>query len=103
MKNLRSGILVLALLMGAAAPTFAQEAVATEVADQDAKKQEITMKELPSTVVEDIKTNHPDAKFVSAVKHLGADGQAEGYKVVLNQGGEEVTLKYDAKGVPAKK
>lgn len=104
MKTLRLGILAFALLLGAAAPTFAQQAVtATEVADQDTRKEEITMKELPSGAVEDIKTNHQDAKFLSAVKHLGADDQVEGYAVVLSQGEEEVTLKYDAKGLPVKK
>ncbi len=117
MKTLKTGILSFALLLGAgtmsaqqadAAPL--QEAKASEVkaesaqvADQDAKKQEITMEELPANVVENIKTNYSDAEFVSAVKHLGADGEAMAYKVVLNQGGKEMTLKYDAKGMPAKK
>lgn len=103
MKTLKSGILALALLFGAASPIYAQEASATEVVDQDAKKQEITMKELPANVVENIKTNYEEAKFVSAVKHVGADGEAMAYEVVLNQGGKEMTLKYDAEGMPAKK
>lgn len=117
MKTLKSGILSFALLLGAgtmsaqqADAAQLQEAKATEVntepvkvADQDAKKQEVSMKELPASVVENIKTNYAEAKFVSAVKHLGADGEAKGYQVVLNQGGEEMTLQYDAKGMPAKK
>ncbi|WP_417610700.1 hypothetical protein [Owenweeksia hongkongensis] len=118
MKNLKSGILACALLFGASSSMYAQQAEAAQtqeiktnevkaesvkVIDQDAKKQEVTMKELPASVVENIKTNYAEAKFVSAVKHLGADGEAKAYEVVLNQGGKEMTLKYDAKGMPAKK
>lgn len=103
MKNLKPGIFAVALLLGVSSPIFAQEAVASEVVEQDAKKQEITMKELPANVVENIKTSYPEAKFVSAAKHLGAEGAVEAYEVVLAQGDKELTLKYDAEGELVKK
>ena len=97
MKNLRIGILAIALLIGSVAPAHAA-VNAYEAVDQDAKKQEVSMKDLPANVVEDVKTNYKDASFVTAWKWQEADGTVKGYDVVLKQDGKELTLKYDGKG-----
>lgn len=102
MKNLKSTVLALALLFGSVVPVTAMSSNVV-VVEQDAQKKEITMKELPSSVVEDVKTNHAEAKFVSAWKWTNADGTVKGYHVVLEQGGKEMTLKYDDKGLAQKK
>lgn len=102
MKNLKSTVLALALLFGSVVPVMAMP-TSTVIVEQDAQKKEITMKELPSSVVEDVKTNHADAKFVSAWQWSNDDGTVKGYQVVLEQGGKEMTLKYDDKGVAKKK
>lgn len=64
-------------------------------------KTELAMKDLPAAAQEDINANHADAKFVSAYKMTGEDGAVK-YKVLLNSGGKEMKLWYDAEGNPSK-
>lgn len=98
MKSLKAGILSMALLMGAVSPGFAFIGAPYVMVEQDANKVEIGMKELPATVVKDIKTRYENAEFVSAVKETTKDGKALSYKVMLKQDGKDVVLKYNGEG-----
>lgn len=102
MKNLKTALLALALVFGVVAPMFANNLNAAYV-QQDPTKQDVTLEELPEAIVEDIKANHAEAKFVSAVKWVNADESVKGYDVVLEQDEEKVTLSYDAEGVALEK
>ena len=98
MKTLKTVLLALALLFGVMAPMLAGTPDGI-VVKQDATKQEIGMKELPKAAIEHIKTAHPDATFIRAVKWLNPDKSVKGYDVVIEQAGEETTLHYNAEGV----
>ncbi len=101
MKTMKISILIMALSLGSFATSTAamvNNNVQTEqepAVDQD--KQEIAMKDLPEAAQKDVKANYPEAKFVTAYKSADAAGNAK-YEVLLNNGGKELKLWYDAEG-----
>lgn len=107
MKELKMAIAISAIaVVSLATSTTSMAAVhiQTETEQEpviDQKKAELAMKDLPAATQEDVKANHADAKFVTAYKVTDAAGAVK-YKVLLNDGGKELKLWYDAEGNPTK-
>ncbi len=105
MKELKMAIAITAIaVVSLATSTISMAAVSVQTEQEpvkDQNKAEIAMKDLPAAVQEDVKANHADAKFVTAYKVTDAAGAVK-YKVLLNDGGKELKLWYDAEGNPTK-
>ena len=103
MKELKMAIAISAIaVVSLTTSTTSIAAVSVQTEQEpviDQNKVELAMKDLPAAAQEDVKANHAEAKFVTAYKVTDAAGVVK-YKVLLNDGGKELKLWYDAEGNP---
>lgn len=104
MKELKMAIAISAIAVVSLATSSTGIAATAANTEQEPvsyqEKVELTMKDLPEAIQEDLKLNHEKDKFVSAYKVSTEEGVVR-YKVLLNSGGKELKLWYDAEGNPA--
>ncbi len=97
MKELKMAIAISAIaVVSLTTSTTSIAAVSVQTEQEpviDQNKVELAMKDLPAAAQEDVKANHAEAKFVTAAGVVK-------YKVLLNDGGKELKLWYDAEGNP---
>jgi len=90
--------LAIATFAGTSAVSFATSN-ATEITAEEAKRVEITVAELPQTILDDLKATHPGVEVKKAYKLVEeTSDKVVGYEVHLKTTGEDVTVSYDANG-----